>query len=265
MTALNGLSADIQTISTGTTGTDFNVVSSGTDHQFNLPTASATTRGALSTTDWSAFNGKQAALVSGTNIKTVNGNSLLGSGNLTISGGGLQGIHNMVGFYPSGYSLSAAITSVATAFLQPNANLIYLNPLIPNKSITYNTIRFNVTTLLAGVNARILIYSDLNGLPNTKLYESADLSCATTGIKSVSVTGTFNAGTIYWIGFHTSGSPTFTSINQTACIPIAHNTMTTAPVTAWTYTYTYGSAPATLNQSFRGVFNASLLLLQFLP
>ncbi len=85
MTALNGLSADIQTISTGTTGTDFNVVSSGTDHQFNLPTASATTRGALSTTDWSAFNGKQAALVSGTNIKTVNGNSLVGSGNLTIS------------------------------------------------------------------------------------------------------------------------------------------------------------------------------------
>ncbi len=46
----------------------FNVVSSGTDHQFNLPTASATTRGALSTTDWSAFNGKQAALVSGANI-----------------------------------------------------------------------------------------------------------------------------------------------------------------------------------------------------
>jgi hypothetical protein len=85
MTALNGLSADIQTISTGITGTDFNVVSSGTDHQFNLPTASATTRGALSTTDWSAFNGKQAALVSGTNIKTVNGNSLVGSGNLTIS------------------------------------------------------------------------------------------------------------------------------------------------------------------------------------
>jgi hypothetical protein len=208
----------------------------------------------------------QPTLVSGTNIKTVNGNSLLGSGNLTITGGGgLQGIHNMLGFYPSGYSLSAAITSVAPAFLQPNANLIYLNPLIPNKSITYNTIRFNVSTLVAGVNARILIYSDLNGLPNTKLYESADLSCATTGIKSVSVTGTFNAGTIYWIGFYASGQPTFTSINQTACIPIAHNTMTTAPVTAWTYTYTYGSAPATLNQSFRGVFNASLLLLQFLP
>ena len=31
---------------------------------------------------------RQATLVSGTNIKTINGNSLLGSGNLVISGGG---------------------------------------------------------------------------------------------------------------------------------------------------------------------------------
>lgn len=33
-------------------------------------------------------NGKQDALVSGTNIKTVNGNSLLGSGDLAVGGGG---------------------------------------------------------------------------------------------------------------------------------------------------------------------------------
>jgi hypothetical protein len=33
------------------------------------------------------LNGKQATLVSGTNIKTVNGNSLVGSGNVTISTG----------------------------------------------------------------------------------------------------------------------------------------------------------------------------------
>ena len=35
---------------------------------------------------------KQDALVSGTNIKTVNGNSLLGSGDLTISGGGAKNV-----------------------------------------------------------------------------------------------------------------------------------------------------------------------------
>ena len=87
MTALNGLSGAVQTISTGTTGTDFNVVSSGTDHKFNIPTASATNRGALSTTDWSTFNSKQPTLVSGTNIKTINSTSLLGSGDIAISSG----------------------------------------------------------------------------------------------------------------------------------------------------------------------------------
>ena len=38
-----------------------------------------------------ALDGKQATLVSGTNIKTVNGETLLGSGNLVISGGGGHG------------------------------------------------------------------------------------------------------------------------------------------------------------------------------
>lgn len=51
-----------QTLTVGTTGTDFAIVDNGTgDHKFNLPTASATNRGALSTTDWSTFNAKQAA------------------------------------------------------------------------------------------------------------------------------------------------------------------------------------------------------------
>lgn len=39
-------------------------------------------------TEKSNWNNKQATLVSGTNIKTINGNSLLGSGNITISSSG---------------------------------------------------------------------------------------------------------------------------------------------------------------------------------
>ena len=128
MTALNGLSADVQTISTGTTGSDFNVASSGSNHQFNLPTASATTRGALSTTDWSAFNGKQAALVSGTNIKTVNGSSLLGSGNITtnprtiqsVNGTNISGLVNLQSasiFIPAG-TISTNNTIYIKAFIE---------------------------------------------------------------------------------------------------------------------------------------------------
>lgn len=88
LTALNGLTSQVQSLAVGTSGTDFAISSATNTHTFNLPTASASNRGALSTTDWSTFNGKQAALVSGTNIKTINGNSLLGAGDLVISGGG---------------------------------------------------------------------------------------------------------------------------------------------------------------------------------
>jgi hypothetical protein len=57
--SIDGLTATAQYLQTGTTGTDFNITTSGTDtHVFNLPTASATNRGALSSADWNTFNGK---------------------------------------------------------------------------------------------------------------------------------------------------------------------------------------------------------------
>lgn len=84
LTALNGLTDQVQNFATGTSGTDFGISSSGSTHTFNLPIASATNTGKLSAANWTTFNGKQDALVSGTNIKTVNLNSLLGSGDLSV-------------------------------------------------------------------------------------------------------------------------------------------------------------------------------------
>jgi hypothetical protein len=59
--ALNGLTTPSQTFAVGTSGTDFGISSASSTHTFNLPTASSTNRGALSTTDWSTFNGKLSA------------------------------------------------------------------------------------------------------------------------------------------------------------------------------------------------------------
>lgn len=85
----NGTVTSVAALTLGTTGADLSsTVANGTTTPvitLNVPTASAANRGALSSTDWSTFNGKQAALVSGTNIKTINGSSILGSGDLAVS------------------------------------------------------------------------------------------------------------------------------------------------------------------------------------
>lgn len=56
--AINGLTAPAQYLVTGTSGTDFNISSVTATHTFNLPTASAINRGALSSADWTTFNSK---------------------------------------------------------------------------------------------------------------------------------------------------------------------------------------------------------------
>ena len=58
ITAINGLIAQVQNLTTGTSGTDFNINSLVDTHTFNLPVASATNTGKLSSTDWATFNSK---------------------------------------------------------------------------------------------------------------------------------------------------------------------------------------------------------------
>jgi hypothetical protein len=78
LTALNGLTAQVQYFATGTSGTDFNILSVTDTHTFNLPTASATNTGKLSSTDWSVFNAKQNALTL-TTIGTSGAATLVGA------------------------------------------------------------------------------------------------------------------------------------------------------------------------------------------
>ena len=82
LTSLNALTASTQTFATSSTGTDFTISSATSTHTFNLPSASAANRGLLTAANWTTFNNKQAALVSGTNIKTINSANLLTSGDL---------------------------------------------------------------------------------------------------------------------------------------------------------------------------------------
>lgn len=78
ISSLNGLTGASQTFAVGSSGSNFNISSSGTTHTFNLPDASSTTRGALTAADWSAFNSKLSS------SRAVNTSApLTGGGTLT--------------------------------------------------------------------------------------------------------------------------------------------------------------------------------------
>ena len=61
ITSLNGLTGASQTFGTGTTGTDFGIVSSGTTHTFNLPIVSGSNTGKVTPTLFNLWNAKQPA------------------------------------------------------------------------------------------------------------------------------------------------------------------------------------------------------------
>lgn len=75
ITNLNGLTVTTQIFTPGTTGTDFNIVSSGSTHTFNFPNSSATNRGLLLSADWTTFNSKQPQL-NGTGFVKASGTSI---------------------------------------------------------------------------------------------------------------------------------------------------------------------------------------------
>ena len=139
--------------------------------------------------------------------------------------------------YPS--TASQGLATTATIL-----NRLYAVPFIPNQNITTSALYMNVTTLGAGALAQILIYSDLNGLPNTKLYESANLDCSTTGIKTATTTFNFVAGTTYWLSIHASAVFTISFINTSGLFPISISGVASPNTYVFT-SATFGSTPTT--------------------
>jgi hypothetical protein len=89
ISAINSLTANSQSLVTGTSGSDFNICSLVATHTFNLPNASATTRGALTCTDWSTFNAKgtvcSVALCTTTTGLSVSGSPITNGGTICVN------------------------------------------------------------------------------------------------------------------------------------------------------------------------------------
>jgi len=189
------------------------------------------------------WNDKQDELVSGTNIKTINGSSVLGSGDLVVGGGGASGIHAITAL-ASGQSTYAGTTSQGFSSSSSVFNRLVACPFIPNQNITSSALYINVAGATPSGLARILIYSNLNGLPDQKLYESSDLNCSTIGIKTATTTFNFVAGTTYWLCLHNTPTFNVSLINSSGAIPL-NVVAVTNPLTHLYMNVTFGSAPTT--------------------
>jgi hypothetical protein len=126
LNALNGLTAQVQNFATGTSGTDFGISSASTTHTFNLPTASASNRGALSSGDWTTFNGKFNT-PTGTTSQYVRGDGSLAS-------------------LP--FELVVAASDETTALTAGTAKITFRMP----RAVTLTSVRASLTTAQASGN-----------------------------------------------------------------------------------------------------------------
>ena len=115
----------------------------------------------------SALNAKQATLVSGTNIKTVNGNSLVGSGNVTTNPRTLASVNgnNLIG---NTNQISARVLIPAGTLVANNS--IFINSLL-TKTVGSTTstgrIYINTTNSLTGAT----LLATLNGMSSSNYYQ----------------------------------------------------------------------------------------------
>jgi hypothetical protein len=147
---------------TSVTGTAPVVSSGGNTPAISMPAATTSVNGYLTSTDWNTFNGKQALLVSGTNIKTINSNSILGSGDLAISasaaGSTTQVQYNNAGAFAG----SANFTFASDTLTAPN--LVASNGLVMNNGTVgasfsiasgYNAMSVGPVTVASGQSVTV--------------------------------------------------------------------------------------------------------------
>jgi len=178
---------------------------------------------------------------------TASGNDVT----VNVSGGGGNRLATHILSKPrSLFYYSTALTTGNLTVGATTQNVIIPTAFTPAYDLSINTFIIDVTTLSIGGLAKVAIYSDLDGVPHTKLLESVDVSTDTTGTKTITgFTFTFTAGVTYWIAVLTNtATAQFRCINSNVqnLAPVIATSASTQVYTSWFINTIYASLPSTL-------------------
>ena len=169
--------------------------------------------------------GKQDALVSGTNIKTVNGNSLLGSGNIVVSSSSSnpRTISNINGNNLLGTSIQISATVTINSNTLVANNSLYIRSLITKTAgSTTSTARLYINTnntltgaTLIGTSAQMNSTTYIQRFERNFFFDGSNLFCynPANGIATDLTVATitlvpFNAASTYYLIFTVQNSST---------------------------------------------------------
>ncbi len=219
LTALNGLTSQVQYLAVGTSGTDFNISSATDTHTFNLPTASATNRGALSSADWGVFNGKQNAITTGTTAQYLRGDLSLATFPTipTVTPAALTKVDD------TNVTLTLGGTP-STALLQATSlTLGWTGTLADSRIASAATWNAKQDALVSGTNIKTINATSLLGSGNISVQPTLTLTTTGTSGASTLVGSTLNIPQYSGGG---SSNPSVIAISITDGTPITGATST---------------------------------------
>ncbi len=171
-TTLNSLTDGIQFFATGTSGSGFNISSSGSTHTFNIPIAGSGSTGLITTLAQTIAG--QKTFSSALNISDTTASTSTSNGALQVAGG--VGISGRLSFNQASFGTTGIATNPTIAMIGQTGDPIYMSVLEDN-SISFEGAQgqlFSITPNLS--TGYIYSVNDITGIPLIRANANANVT-----------------------------------------------------------------------------------------